>query len=236
VTPITTCKKLKRTVRRAPSLLAAGTVLAVAIAGCGGSGKSSAPASGSPPAAHGSGAHASGAASGSEGKPAARSGEAFSWLAPAPAPKTWTAATIASGGATLFYPANWRPIPGDRGTVTAALRDSRGLYRGYLNVTPRQGAEQLAGWAAFRTRRNTREGDRQTHALAAAEGLRFSHARGSCVIDDYLSRVGSHPYREVACIVAGSRFTSVFIGATLVRDWPTLGRVIERAASAVVER
>jgi hypothetical protein len=161
---------------------------------------------------------------------------AFSWLAPAPAPKAWTKATIATGGATLFYPPSWKPIPGDRGTVTAALRDSRGLYRGYLNITPRQGAEQLAGWAAFRTRRNTQEGDRQTHALAAAEGLRFSHARGSCVIDDYLSRVGSHPYREVACIVAGSRYTNVLIGATLVRDWPTLGRVIERAASAVVER
>ena len=166
----------------------------------------------------------------------ARVAAAFSWLVPAPAPKAWSSATIASGGATLFYPSNWKPIPGDRGTVTASLRDSQGRYRGYLNITPRQGAEQLAGWAAFRTRRNTQEGDQQTRALAAAEGLRFTHAHGSCVIDDYLSRVGSHPYREVACIVAGSRYTNVFIGATLVRDWPRLGPVIERAASAVAER
>jgi hypothetical protein len=76
VSPMTTGEKIKRTGRKAPSLLAAaGMVLAVAIAGCGGSGKSYAPASGSPPAAHGSGAPASAAASGSEGKPSAASGE-----------------------------------------------------------------------------------------------------------------------------------------------------------------
>jgi hypothetical protein len=161
---------------------------------------------------------------------------AFSWLRAVPAPKTWTSATIASGGATLSYPSNWRPIPGDVGTVTAALRDSRGLYRGYLNVTPRQGAEQLAGWATFRAERNTQEGDRRTRVVAAAENLRLGSARGSCVVDDYLSRVGSHPYREVACIFTGRRYTNVFVGATLVRDWPTLGRVVERAASAFTER
>jgi hypothetical protein len=161
---------------------------------------------------------------------------AFSWLRAVPAPKKWTTATIASGGATLSYPSSWKPIPGDRGTVTAALRDSRGLYRGYLNVTPRQGAEQLAGWATFRTERNAQDGDRQTRVVAAAENLRVGSVRGSCVVDDYLSRVGSHPYRELACIFTGSRYTNVFVGATLVRDWPTLGRVVERAASAFTER
>jgi hypothetical protein len=165
-----------------------------------------------------------------------RDAGAFSWLRSGPSPKTWTRVTIASGGATLAYPSNWKPIPGDRGTVTAALRDSRGLYRGYLNVTPREGAEQLAGWAAFRTRRNMQEGDRRTRIVAAAENLRFANARGSCVIDDYLSRVESHGYRELACIVTGSRDTNVFVGAALVRDWPSLGRVVERAASAFVER
>jgi hypothetical protein len=161
---------------------------------------------------------------------------AFSWLRAVPAAKTWTSATIASGGATLSYPSNWRPIPGDVGTVTAALRDSRGMYRGYLNVTPRQGAERLAGWATFRAERNTQEGDRRTRVVAAAENLRLGSARGSCVVDDYLSRVGSHPYREMACIFTGSRYTNVFVGATLVSDWPTLGRVVERAASVFTER
>jgi hypothetical protein len=161
---------------------------------------------------------------------------AFSWLHPSRAPDGWARATIASGDATLFYPADWSGIPGDRGTVTAALRDSAGAYLGYLNVTPRQGAEKLQGWAGFRIRRNSGEGDEHVHELAAAEHLRFREARGSCVIDDYLSRVGSHPYREIACIVAGEHSVSVFVGAALRPDWATLGRILESAASDFLER
>jgi hypothetical protein len=163
-------------------------------------------------------------------------GAALSWLQPATAPATWASATIASGGATLFYPTGWRPIPGDSGTVTEALRDSRGVYHGYLNATPRQGAEQLRGWTAFRTGRNRDEGDTRVHAIAAAEDVSFGDARASCVIDDYRSRVGSHPYREVACLIAGDRYTNVFVGAALVSDWPRLGGLIERAATALRER
>ncbi|MEO9121112.1 MAG: hypothetical protein ABI355_18770, partial [Solirubrobacteraceae bacterium] len=137
----------------------------------------------------------------------------------------------------LFYPADWKPIPGDRGTVTAALRDVTGRYRGYLNVTPRQGAEPLNNsWAAFRTRRNREEGDEHVHQLAAADGLRFRDARGSCVIDDYLSRVGTHPYREIACILTGRRHTSVLVAAALKPDWPAVGPTLESAASAFLER
>jgi hypothetical protein len=117
-----------------------------------------------------------------------------------------------------------------------ALRDNRGRYAGYLNVTPRQGAEQLHGWAAFRTNHNRDEGDRHVRQLAAAEGLRFRNARGSCVIDDYVSRVGSHAYREIACIVKGHRHADVFIGAALRQDWTTLRGTLERAASGLLQR
>ena len=117
-----------------------------------------------------------------------------------------------------------------------ALRDRGGLYAGYLNLTPRQGEEQPHGWAAFRTNRNRQEGDGHVRQVAAAEGLRFRNARGSCVIDDYLSKVGSHPYREIACIVAGDRHADVFIGASLRRDWGTLGGTLERAASSLIQR
>jgi hypothetical protein len=110
------------------------------------------------------------------------------------------------------------------------------LYLGYLNVTPRQGAEQLHGWAAFRLDRNREEGDGHVTKVAAAEGLRFHNANGSCVIDDYLSRVGSHPYREIACIVAGHRHTDVFIGAALRSDWLTVRPTLERAASSLIQR
>jgi hypothetical protein len=148
----------------------------------------------------------------------------------------WSSATISSGAATLAYPSSWKPIPGDPGTVSFALRDRAGLYRGYLNVTPRQGAERLAGWAAFRTRRNAEEGDRGVHILAASQNVAFANAHGSCVEDEYLSRVAAHPYRELACIVAGRRSTSVFVGATLVSDWGTLGPAIRRSAATLVER
>jgi hypothetical protein len=128
------------------------------------------------------------------------------------------------------------PTPGDTGTVTASLRDRAGLYHGYLNVTPRQGRERLTGWARFRITRNREEGDADVHALAVGAGLRFRGARGSCVIDEYLSREGSHPYRELACIVAGRRATSVFVGAALRQDWPSIGPLLERAASDLIER
>jgi hypothetical protein len=160
----------------------------------------------------------------------------FSWLDPAPAPTGWRQSTTATSAATLFYPPAWKAIPGDKGTVTQALRDGAGRYAGYLNVTPRQGAEQLHGWAAFRITHNREDGDRQVRQVAALEGLRFRSAHGSCVIDDYLSRVQSHPYREIACIVSGHRHTDVFIGAALRTDWRTLGPMLERAASSFVQR
>ncbi|MGI8411044.1 MAG: hypothetical protein ACR2LV_00740 [Solirubrobacteraceae bacterium] len=161
----------------------------------------------------------------------------FSWLRAGRPPIGWTRATIASGNATVVYPADWTPIPGDRGTVTDALRGPTGGYRGYLNVTPDQGAEpQNIGWAAFRIRRNREEGDEHVHQLAAADGLRFRDARGSCVIDDYRSGAGSHPYREIACIVTGRRHTSILVAAALKPDWHTVAPVLERAASTFLER
>ena len=163
-------------------------------------------------------------------------GLGFAWLRPGSGPPGWARVSTPSGDATLFYPPTWRPIPGDRGTVTVALRDAAGNYHGYLNVTPRQGDERLSSWAAFRLGRNRDEGDTGVRALALAQRLRFRDAVGSCVTDDYRSRVGRHAYREVACLVAGRRSTEVFIGATLQRDWSALAPDIERAASSFVER
>jgi hypothetical protein len=120
--------------------------------------------------------------------------------------------------------------------VSRSLRSHSGLYVGYLNVTPREGAEQLHGWAAFRLNRNREEGDTHVTQVAAAEGLRFRNAHGSCLIDDYLSRVGSNPYREIACIVAGHRHTDVFIGAGLRSDWQAVRGTLERAASSLIQQ
>jgi hypothetical protein len=182
------------------------------------------------------GSSGQGVGSGDTGHPRTRHAVTFSWLRPAAAPRGWLQTTTATSHATLFYPSAWRPIPGDTGTVTVSLRDHAGLYAGYLNVTPRQGAEQLHGWAAFRTNRNREDGDGHVRQVAAAEGLRFRNALGSCVIDDYLSKVGSHPYREIACIVRGHGHTNVFIGAALRRDWQVLGGILEGAASSLLQR
>jgi hypothetical protein len=159
----------------------------------------------------------------------------FAWLNPRPAPPGWIPTTTAASQATLFYPPTWTSIPGDRGTVTVALRDSSGRYAGYLNVTPRQGAEQLHGWATFRMNRNREEGDTRVRQIAAAEGLRFRDATGSCVIDSYLSKVGAHPYLEIACIVSGRAHTDVFIGAALQSDFNVLHTTLERAASSLLQ-
>jgi len=67
----------------------------------------------------------------------------------------WSHATISPGAATLAYPSRWKAIPGDKGTVTFSLRDRAGRSLRYLNLPPRHGSEQHAGWAAFRAARHS---------------------------------------------------------------------------------
>jgi hypothetical protein len=59
----------------------------------------------------------------------------------------------------------------------------------------------------------------------------FRGGHGSCVIDDYRSSSG-HQYREVACIVAGTKATTVIVGAAPPQDWHSQSPAIERAISA----
>jgi hypothetical protein len=51
------------------------------------------------------------------------------------------------------------------------------------------------------------------------------------VIDRY--RTSRHRYREIACIVAGRRATTVVVGAALPSAWAALGPGIERAISSL---
>lgn len=161
---------------------------------------------------------------------AAKTPVAFAWLRPGPPPAGWPVVRIATGVA-MPYPPGWRVLHGDAGTAAAALRGSGGHFLGYLNLTPRQGRETLANWASFRVRRNGREGDRKVTALAAATGLRFRTGHGACVRDAYTTRTGLH-FIELACIVAGSRATSVIVGAAPSERWRQGSRLIERALSS----
>jgi hypothetical protein len=157
--------------------------------------------------------------------------DAFAWLRPAPAPPGWLSARL-STGATMAYPPGWHETPGDTGTASAALLDGRGRYLGYLNLTPRQGAETPASWPSFRVRHNAAEGNRDVRLAAAAGGLRFRTGRGTCVRDAYTTSTNTR-YVEIACLVVGVHASSVVIGAAPSAHWTQERSVIEQAISAL---
>ena len=76
--------------------------------------------------------------------PVSRPGS-FAWLASTVAPTTWTRLSLAAGLGSLSVPPGFRAVPGDPGTASLGFLGSDGTYLGYLNVTPRQGDEHLAG-------------------------------------------------------------------------------------------
>ena len=152
----------------------------------------------------------------------------FGWLRPAGVPPAWHLARTPAGAA-FAYPPGWRPVRTDAGTASAALVDSRGRIVGYLNATPRQGAESLSNWSGFRPDHNRDEGDRRVHVLAAATGLRFRSGVGSCVIDGYSTSLTA--YREIACLVSGHGTTTVFVAAAPSASWQAQAPLLERALS-----
>ena len=154
----------------------------------------------------------------------------FAWLRPAPPPPSWKVARLPSGAAALAYPPGWRLIRTDPGTVSAALLGPHRRIRGYLNATPRSGAETLANWGRFRPAHNREEGDRSVVTELAATRLRFRAGTGSCVVDHYATV--SARYREIACIVRGSRATTVVVAAALPRDWVRLEPALRRSVAS----
>jgi hypothetical protein len=189
-----------------PGLLLAAII---ALAGCG----------------SGSGSSATGG-----GGAAQRSASAFGWLSPTAPPAGWSLARLQDGRAALAYPPGWSSIHSDPGTVSAALMGPDHRIRGYLNATPRQGDETLANWARFRPAHNGDEGDRNVVTDASARGLHFRTGSGSCVMDHYATV--SARYREIACLVRGSKASTVVVGAAVPRDWARLAPELERAISS----
>ncbi len=164
---------------------------------------------------------------------AAKSPGPLAGLRRATVPDAWGRAKLARGGPTLAYPPSWRRVKADPGAVSAALRSRRGRIIGYLNATPQQGDETLADWRTFRPAHNADEGDRNVKLRASATGLRLRGSRGSCVIDDYETSSGQR-YRELACIVAGARSTTVVVGAAPPSRWNRSGPVLDRAIESFV--
>jgi hypothetical protein len=170
-----------------------------------------------------------GLAGGGESSPRRPSGP-FAWLHPAPPPAGWKVAR--SSGGALAYPPGWRPIKTDPGTASVALLGGGDRIEGYLNATPKQGAETLANWSRFRLEHNVGEGDRSVHFIASARHLSFRSGRGSCVIDDYTTSKAT--YREIACLVSGPRSSAVVVAAAPIALWDQQAAKLERAVSSFV--
>jgi hypothetical protein len=157
---------------------------------------------------------------------------AFRWLQPQRPPHGWKLARLPSGNATFAYPRTWRPIRTDPGTASVALLGPGRTIRGYLNLTPRQGTETLANWPSFRIQHlREEESSKDVRLIASAHGLGFRSGRGSCVIDSY--RTSRTRYREMACLVAGARTSSVLVGAAPSKTWAQQAETIERAIASL---
>ena len=204
------------------SAVATAIAIAIALAGCGGRGSGTGAATGAP---SGTDSAVAGAAS-----PTATGG-AFSWLRPTAAPAAWLTTSIPTG-ATLSYPPGWSHVHGDKGSATAELFGHQDQILGFLNVTPRQGAETPTNWTHFRAEHNAEEGDRAVRVLASAKRLRFRTGTGSCVKDSY--RTITHArYIELACLVAGRRASTVIVGAAPPDAWPRVSALLERSISSL---
>jgi hypothetical protein len=153
-------------------------------------------------------------------------------LASTAPPTTWTRLTLPSGLGSLSVPPGFRAVAGDQGTATLALLGSDGTYLGYLNVTPRQGDERLAGWAAFRLDHLRSDGSISVRQDGAVDSVRTGQSLRSCVTDDYVTEIGHHHFHEVACLVMTTSASSVVVAATPSGDPAHLFAQLERTVAA----
>ena len=163
-------------------------------------------------------------------------GRAFPPLHPAAAPAGWPHLTLPNGTAVLSYPPSLRPLAGDTDAVSAARLGPGGAFQLYLNATPRQGASACGDWAAFRLRLLRSDDAASAHQDAAAEGVKFRGGTGSCVIDDYVTRIGGHHYQEIACLVQGRTSASVIVAAAPAATWARARPLLLRAVAAYLVR
>jgi hypothetical protein len=154
----------------------------------------------------------------------------FQWLVPGTPPAGWKHATLPSGGAVLSYPPSLTLIKSDSPSVSAARRDKSGTILVYLNATTQQGAENLGNFPQFRIAHN-RITSNAVRRDAAAVGLAFYGAVGSCVMDHYVTHEQNHHYREIACFVQGPTAATVVVAAALESEWKRALPTLERAVS-----
>jgi hypothetical protein len=157
---------------------------------------------------------------------------AFAWLAQTTSPPGWTRLNGASPVGRLPVPPGFRTVTGDPGTLAAALLGPDGAYLGYLNVTPLQGGERLDSWPGFRLEHLRDDDASSAREDAAAPLVRTGGALRSCIVDDYVTRVGGHHFHEVACLVMQHSAGSVIVAATPSGDPAHVWALLERAVAA----
>jgi hypothetical protein len=155
----------------------------------------------------------------------------FAWFQAGPAPEGWTTMELPDGTALLSIPPGATPTESDAGSVSAALAAPDGSLLLYLNATPQQGEESQANWPAFRLDHLKGENAASATQISNRTAMMFRGGSGTCVADRYVTRIGAHEYREMACLVAGSRGGSVLVVATPAESWdrytPLLEQVVD---------
>ncbi len=169
-------------------------------------------------------------------RPGRPPGRAFPRLHPVAAPTGWPHLTLPDGAAVLSYPPSLHRVAGDTDAVSAARLSPGGAFQLYLNATPRQGRERLRDWAAFRLGRLRSDDAASAHQVAAGQGVQFRGGTGSCVIDDYLTRISKHHYEEIACLVQGRTSASVIVAAAPATTWALVRPLLFRALAAYLVR
>jgi hypothetical protein len=159
-------------------------------------------------------------------------GRTFPRIVPAAAPAGWPHLTLPNRTAVLSYPPSLQRLASDNDAVSAARLSPGGTVQLYLNATPRQGTERLRDWAALRLMLLRSDDASSANEQAAAQGVRFRGGTGSCVIDDYVTRIGEHHYQEIACLVQGRTGASVIVAAAPAATWAQARPLLFRSVAA----
>ena len=132
---------------------------------------------------------------------------------------------------TITASPQWRP-----GFRISRLVGPDGNFLVNVNATPQEGDERLAGWAEFRIGHLRGDDASSVHEESEAEGLAFRSGRGSCVIDDYVTKVGHHSFHEIACLVEGAKGGSVIVAVAPSPAGNSVNATLERAVSSYLVR
>jgi hypothetical protein len=153
----------------------------------------------------------------------------FAWLRPAATSADWKIARLPSRKAQLAYPPRWRAIRTDPGTFPRCCWNRTTASAATSTQRPSP-ALRYSSTRPCRPAHNHEEGDRDVVRDASAVRLRFRSGTGSCVIDHYAST--SARYKEIACIVRGTRATMVVVAAARPADWTRLAPQLQRAVAS----